>query len=358
MRLSNAAAKLAEAQLQVARDYGFASWRALKAFIDRPPPGEPDAGRLGFYRHDPLLMSNAAVAITRDATGLWFEAASGERLALQDQSDGRALIAGLDEYFTWDGEDGQPARALIHHRAGRMLRMERVDPAVGEAMRAAMRVAAAEQARPRVEVAVPLESLERYVGHYASPVGVAARIGVQHGRLLAQMEGQPELEVIPEAETRFFYRQLPVQLAFVVADQRVKALVVHQNGFEQRLERVSAVVAQQMTEGLRQRLAEQQRPRVPVTIDPAILDHYAGRYRLDASHTLDVVAQEGRLFVQVTGQPRFEVHPESDTCFFWTVVAAQISFFADDTGTVTLAVLHQNGRDLAAPRLSDERTDA
>jgi hypothetical protein len=35
LRIAEPAAKLHEAQLAVARDYGFASWRALKAHVDK-----------------------------------------------------------------------------------------------------------------------------------------------------------------------------------------------------------------------------------------------------------------------------------------------------------------------------------
>lgn len=358
LRALDASVKLVEAQLSIARDYGFASWRALKAFVDRASPDGPRASWLGFYRHDPRIMTNAAVAVVRHEGRLWFETATGERLELRDPGDGRALISGLEGHFTFEADGPGPARALLHHRADRTVRLERTDAATGKAMRAAARASEADQARPRVEVPLPLEILQRYVGHYASAVGVALRTGIRYGRLIVQVAGQPELEVIPESETRFFYRQLPVQLSFLVAEDRATALIVHQNGIEQRLDRVSAEEAEQATAGIRERLAEQQRPRIPVAIDRAILGRYVGRYRVDAARTLDVTAEDGRLFIEITGQPRFEVHPESERRFFWTVVAAQISFVADTAGAATHAVLHQNGRDLPITRLPDERTPA
>jgi ankyrin repeat protein len=41
LRARNATATLAEAQLDVAREYGFASWRALKRHVDEHSPGDP-----------------------------------------------------------------------------------------------------------------------------------------------------------------------------------------------------------------------------------------------------------------------------------------------------------------------------
>jgi hypothetical protein len=50
---------------------------------------------------------------------------------------------------------------------------------------------------------------------------------------------------------------------------------------------------------------------------------------------------------------RFEAYPEAPETFFWTVVAAQITFVADAAGAVRHAVLHQSGRDIPLPRMHD-----
>jgi len=47
MQRADASAQLADAQLAVAREHGFASWRKLRAHLDAlRPPGEP-SGRAG-----------------------------------------------------------------------------------------------------------------------------------------------------------------------------------------------------------------------------------------------------------------------------------------------------------------------
>jgi hypothetical protein len=137
-------------------------------------------------------------------------------------------------------------------------------------------------------------------------------------------------------------------------DGRVVAAILHQGGLLQRLERVSADVTERAAARTRDKLAEPERPRTLVAIDPGILPRYAGRYRMDAASMLVVSTEGGRLFVDIAGQRRYEVHPESEQTFFWTVVAAQISFVTDAAGQVTHAVLHQHGLDIPLTRLGDD----
>ena len=71
-----------------------------------------------------------------------------------------------------------------------------------------------------------------------------------------------------------------------------------------------------------------------------------------------VTAEHGRLFVELADQPRFEVYPESEHSFFWTVVAAQIAFIIGSDGQVSHAVLHQNGQRIPMTRLADQEAAA
>ena len=87
-----------------------------------------------------------------------------------------------------------------------------------------------------------------------------------------------------------------------------------------------------------------------IKIDPKILGDYEGSYQLAPSFAIKVSTRDGRLFVQATGQPEFEVFPSKKDEFFLKVVDAQITFTRDAGGKVTGMVLHQNGRDLPGPR--------
>ena len=91
--------------------------------------------------------------------------------------------------------------------------------------------------------------------------------------------------------------------------------------------------------------------RKEVAVDPKILATYAGEYELRPGFILTVTPDNARLFVQATGQPKFEVYPSAESEFFLKVVEAQITFVKDAQGTVTSLVLHQGGADVPAKKI-------
>jgi CubicO group peptidase (beta-lactamase class C family) len=98
-------------------------------------------------------------------------------------------------------------------------------------------------------------------------------------------------------------------------------------------------------------LSPQAVPRDVVEIDPAVLPDYVGEYQLGPEFNLTITTENGRLFVQASGQGRLEVFPESATTFFSRDVDAQVSFERDANGVVSGLVLHQNGQDIAGRKL-------
>lgn len=98
-------------------------------------------------------------------------------------------------------------------------------------------------------------------------------------------------------------------------------------------------------------LAPQPKVREAAAVPAEQLAVYAGRYELAPDFVLEVTAEAGGLFVQATGQDRFEVFAESPTDFFYKVVDAQISFATGPDGRATGLVLHQNGQNLPGRRL-------
>jgi len=88
-----------------------------------------------------------------------------------------------------------------------------------------------------------------------------------------------------------------------------------------------------------------------IPIDARLYERYAGRYQFAPSAVLTITRTDAHLFAQLTGQPAFEIFPESETRFFLKVVDAQLTFEPDAAGTTAAVVLHQNGRDQRATRI-------
>jgi CubicO group peptidase (beta-lactamase class C family) len=86
-------------------------------------------------------------------------------------------------------------------------------------------------------------------------------------------------------------------------------------------------------------------------VSSKLYDAYVGQYELTPSFVLTITKEGEKLFGQATGQPSFELFPESQTKFFVRVVDAKITFVKDDKGTVTSLILHQNGRDMPAKKI-------
>jgi CubicO group peptidase (beta-lactamase class C family) len=88
-----------------------------------------------------------------------------------------------------------------------------------------------------------------------------------------------------------------------------------------------------------------------IAVDPKLFDAYVGRYQLAPNFILTVTREDDKLFVQATGQPKFQIFPESALEFFLKVVDAQITFETDSTGRAVSLVLHQNGRNAPGKRI-------
>jgi CubicO group peptidase (beta-lactamase class C family) len=80
-----------------------------------------------------------------------------------------------------------------------------------------------------------------------------------------------------------------------------------------------------------------------VAVDPKLFDGYIGRYELAPNFILTITREGTQLFGQATGQPKFELFPESERDYFLKVVDAQITFETDEHGKATGLVLHQGG---------------
>jgi len=94
--------------------------------------------------------------------------------------------------------------------------------------------------------------------------------------------------------------------------------------------------------------------REAITLDPAVLDGYVGRYRFPGPGVFTIARDGQRMTAQLTGQGAVEIYPSSRTEFFVKVVDARISFETDAQGRAKALTLHQNGQHIQAPRMDDQ----
>ena len=82
----------------------------------------------------------------------------------------------------------------------------------------------------RQAIKLPAAVLDRYVGQYKIGQTFLFKVRRDGDRLLAQITGQPEAEIFPESETRFFYKIVDAQLDFVTDGGPATAATLHQGG--------------------------------------------------------------------------------------------------------------------------------
>ncbi|MDB6066153.1 MAG: serine hydrolase [Pedosphaera sp.] len=194
-----------------------------------------------------------------------------------------------------------------------------------------------EPAKDRVAVPLDAKLLDGCVGRYQLAPQVFFNVRRESDRLMVQLTGQGYNEVFPENENDFFYKVVDAQITFRRdANGHATNLVLHQNGQDQTADKISD---------------EPPKGHVAITLDPKIYDAYAGKYELAPGALFTLRRDGSQLMAQLTGQPSFEVFPESQTDFFYKVVDAQLTFVKDGRGQVNSLILHQNGQELTAKRI-------
>ena len=88
-----------------------------------------------------------------------------------------------------------------------------------------------------------------------------------------------------------------------------------------------------------------------ISLPETVLDRYVGFYQLGENAVFTVTRNQQQLTTQLTGQGPVDIYPTSETAFFLKVANASIDFVPDGERPATALVLHQNGRDMNAPRI-------
>jgi serine-type D-Ala-D-Ala carboxypeptidase/endopeptidase len=188
------------------------------------------------------------------------------------------------------------------------------------------------------EVSVDPAILDRYVGLYELAPNFVLAITREGSQLFSQATGQRVIELFAESETKFFPKVIDAHITFQPGPEgRATGLILHQ-GVDHPAKRIESHAA-----------APKQRKEI--TVDPALFDRYTGRYQLAPTFILTVTRENDRLYLQATGQPKFQLFAETDRDFFLNEVDAQVTFVTDLAGRATKAILHQNGIDQDAKRI-------
>jgi CubicO group peptidase (beta-lactamase class C family) len=188
-----------------------------------PPAIKPPAGpaeKLGQYLGNYPLAPSFIITVTAEGEQLLLQATGQPRLKLQPIAADRYGVQGVDAEVSFERDATGKIAALILHQNGANQRAPRHAPG--------------EKPPAPAEISPAPGDLEACVGRYR--LG-PAEFSVTHedAKLMVQLTGQPRFQVFASARDEFFYKVVNAQLSFVRdADGKVVALILHQNGRDQR----------------------------------------------------------------------------------------------------------------------------
>lgn len=209
------------------------------------------------------------------------------------------------------------------------------------------------QREPHTRIAIDPKLLDAYAGFYRNTdTGSVMIVTREDDHLLTRRVGYTPAPEFPYTDHDFFLTVAPLQNSFVTdASGAVTRVVHHERGQTETLERLSTEDGQREVAAIMQRLEAERAPHAEVAINTQLLDGYVGAYQLTPRLVFTITRDGNKLFARLTGQRTFEVHPYSDHEFFYTIVAAQLTFVVGADGKASAVILHQNGRDRTAERV-------
>jgi ketosteroid isomerase-like protein len=92
--------------------------------------------------------------------------------------------------------------------------------------------------------------------------------------------------------------------------------------------------------------------RKEIKLDAKIFDAYVGEYELAPGFAFNVFREGERLLGQAAGQPKLELHPESEIVFFLKEPPALFIFIRNEKGQVAQMLTIQDGRVTSAKKIN------
>lgn len=292
------------------------------------------AANLG-YTKTPLAPAMAAMLTTRHPTGMpSMEVALGWHIYSGGTKEIVEHNGGTGGYRTYMGYDPKGRVGVV------VLSNAETPDGVDDVGRHLLD-AAVPLMRAHTEVQIDPKIFDSYVGYYQLAPNFILAVTREGDHFMTQATGQGKLEIFPETDHEFFAKAVNAQITFVTnSTGRATELILHQGGLDLHAPRIEGPPPPATP-----------REHTEVHVDPKVFDGYVGSYQLAPNFAITISREGDHLFEQATGQPKFEIFPESEKDFFLKVVDAQITFVTNSEGRATSLVLHQGGRDMPGNRV-------
>lgn len=178
------------------------------------------------------------------------------------------------------------------------------------------------------------EDVSAYEGRYEFGNGLVITVTSESNKLFAQVTGQGKFPIFPSAPGEYFWRVVEARIKFLRdADGVVTKAEFSQNGST--------------------RVIPKMKPEVIVSIDPALLEFYVGKYDFGDNVLISVTKEQDKLYAQTQTSPRFEIKPLSDTEFSLPEFNAKLTFVREGNAKASKFIMDMGGQKKDAPRIGD-----
>lgn len=208
-------------------ELGFASLLADAPITPASKQIAMSPAQLDTYVGKYQLAPGFVLSVFRQDGQLMAQATGQGAFAIYPRAAGKFFARIVDIRIDFNrGKDGKVASPVLH-QAGHDSPAQRV---AGDTMGSTS---------TRQTVRLEIATLRQYVGRYQLAPGAAFDITLKATRLYAQLSGQSAFPVYTSARDEFHFTVVDAQLSFKRGvDGKVDALVLHQNGMDQRAARL------------------------------------------------------------------------------------------------------------------------
>ena len=176
--------------------------------------------------------------------------------------------------------------------------------------------------------------LKKYVGRYNYGQAMAMWVTLKDKQLFGQMTMMEASPLTPISENEFNFKARNAKIKFVTdSASKVDRLFQYQNGefYE----------------------ATKLKDETPIEINPDFFDKLTGKYDFGNNYIIEIVKENGKLYVLTPHMPKYELLPTSELDYFAMEVASTISFILNKEGNAESLTSTFDGMILPAKKLAD-----
>lgn len=179
------------------------------------------------------------------------------------------------------------------------------------------------------------DKLNQWVGAYEFEGGIVRHIFLEDGQLKSMRESESNtvFNIYPLSESRFMFDDgIEYKFSKLPNGKRQVVFITDSEATGNEVEK------------------EMPKLKKSVELPSEILKTYIGTYELTPQFIITITHEDQKLFVQATGQPRFEIFAEKEDQFYLKVVTANIEFTKDESGNIDGLILYQGGQKMPAKK--------